>query len=328
MRMKEIMEKVKYNENDFAIYTPNEVFEDLQCQLKDSTHIAYAYSYLYLTNWLYRNCKYAHYFNELGELSNNSIKQILGYNKSNRTMHYITKNKGLLDNIGYTETTKDYPMTSQLDEDENEFEFTTYEDMVVRDSDGKMIDDMLLGQIPKTFFIKRPIKSFERTIKFQNDEGEWFEEDVIGTYNNIENTHTVDFKVFMYFMGNKDLGTVAFYLYSWIKHKNDIFDGYYDVSLEKLAEETGINRSTINKYMKFLKGHKVLDFRHNQEYFVIGMHEDERKSNSYKANDYDMFSDVFVEYKKIRVMDRFEYYNKKKIESGERIEFDLSQLPF
>lgn len=325
MRMNEIMRYVEYNkEQDIRIYTPNEVFEDLQCQIKEGTDIAFAYSYLYLTNWLYRNCKY---FNIAQPLDANSIKELLGYNKSNRTMNYITKKNGLLDTMGYTKTTKDYPFAYYKDDDDL-FAFSTYEEYVVRDEKGKMIDDGGIPQIPKMFFLKYPVKSFKRDVVETNDEGEEYLIETDGTYNDIHSTHTVDFEVFAYCLGNKDLGTFGFYIYSWIKHKNDLFEGAYEKSLEKLSKELGINRNTLNKYMKFLKGYRLLDFDLNMECFVVDLSENERKANSYTANHFSSFSDTFLDYEKMPVMTRWDFYGGEHFVPEERIKFDFADLPY
>lgn len=88
------------------MFLPNEIFDDLQGYITNGTHLAYVYIYYYLTHFLYRNCKY---LNTEVFLDGNAIKQVLGYAESNRTMNYISKKGGLLDEIGYTESTKNIP---------------------------------------------------------------------------------------------------------------------------------------------------------------------------------------------------------------------------
>ena len=88
MKFEEINKVLSITGKESNIFLPNEIFSDLQDYITDGREIAYAYSCCYLTQFLYRNCKY---FNT-GELIDiNVIKQILDNSKSNRTMNYITK---------------------------------------------------------------------------------------------------------------------------------------------------------------------------------------------------------------------------------------------
>lgn len=328
MNQKEIMQLLVINGKESPVFMPNEIFEDLQSNMVDSSHVAYAYSYMYLTHFLYRNCKY---FNVKALLDGNTIKQILGYSKNNRTMNYITKKDGLLDEISYTKATKNYPISWEFKaESDEDVEFIMYDDL----------EDMadVLPSIPKTFFLKYPMKALEdRIIKqttYTNDgEKEVVEYDVRGTYFDVEQTHSVDFNIFMFCMSKKELGVIAFYLYSWLKHKNDIFDGY-DVPLTKLSEETGINRRSIIKYMDLLKGYRMISFQHNQDYFVLGAEKEDRKATTYITNNVEFFLDSPQEYKKMGVQLREEYLEMKVEQEKERkgitdkVDIPLSELPF
>src|SRR5690606_38694694 len=113
--------------------------------------------------------------------------------------------------------------------------------------------------------------------------------------------------IFMYCMSNDDIGCTGFYLYAYLKHKNDIY-GDYDVSLEDLSYDTGVAERTLDKYLGMLKGYKMIDFQHNQEFFAIGMREEDRKPNTYTVNDYEIFLDKPVPYKKINIMKKKDYF--------------------
>ena len=318
MNIEEIKALLKITGKESDIFLPNEIFSDLQGYITNSTHVAFAYSYCYLTQFLYRNCKY---FNTEVLIDGNIIKQILGYSESNRTMNYITKKDGLLDEIGYLESTKDFPLGWDLESGVLSFVMSSE------------IDKDMLPPIPKMFFLKRPIKAFERVIQRENANGNIGEEEILGTFYDVTETHSVDFKIFMYCMANKDLGVVGFYLYSWLKHRNDIFSGY-DVSYEKLSQETGIAKRTMIKYLNTLKSYNLISFKFNQEYFVVGLSDNDRKATTYYTNEYRFFLDEPAPFKKMEVMARRDYIDIKKREREEReakipkIDIPLSELPF
>lgn len=319
MEKQEIKFLLEINGKESQVFLPNEIFSNLQGYITNSTDLAYAYSYCYLTQFLYRNCKY---FNTKVLLDVNIIKQVLGYSESNRTMNYITKKGGLLDEIGYTESTKDYPLVWELEEMEG-LTFTL----------ASEFEKEMLPPIPKMFFLKKPLKAFERTILEKNEAGQLVEVEEKGTFYDVSNSHSVDFEVFMYCMANKKIGTIGFYLYSWLKHKNDMFNGY-DVSYEKLSAETGIAKRTMIQYLDILKGYNMVQFYFNQEYFVVGMYDKDRKATTYCTNGYSEFLEKPVPFKKMTVMPRQEYLDMKeqeKVKFGVKvptIEIDVSQLPY
>lgn len=188
-----------------------------------------------------------------------------------------------------------------------------------------MASDMpkeMLPAIPKMFFLKKPLKAFERTIQRVDTNGQIVEEEMQGTFYDVSNTHSVDFDVFMYCMANEEIGTIGFYLYSWLKHKNDIFKGGYDVSYEKLCAETGLTRTTMIKYLDALKSYRLIRFRFNQEYYVVGMTEGDRKATTYITNDYYNFSDEPKPFQKMKVM-----FNTDYIQNNE-VTVTMEQLPF
>lgn len=313
MSMEEIKAVLKINGKESQVFLPNEVFSDLKSYITSGTQVAYAYSYCYLTQFLYRNCKY---FNTEVLLDGNIIKQVLGYSESNRTMNHITKKGGLLDSIGYTESTKDFPLSWKFKKDDGEaLSFTMASDMPKE----------MLQSIPKMFFLKKPLKAFERTMLKQDVEtNQIVEEEMQGTFYDIANTHSVDFDVFMFCMANKELGTTGFYLYSWLKHKNDIFKNGYDVSYEKLIAETGIPRRTMIQYLDALKGYNLIRFRFNQEYFVLGMSDEGRMATTYYTNSYNNFYSEPKPFQKMMILSNSDYIQSKKNE----IKVTMEQLPF
>ncbi|SDP38162.1 hypothetical protein [Halobacillus aidingensis] len=226
MRHSKLTEVLRYDEKESKLFMPNEIFEDLTENIQEtSSHIGFAYSFYYLTTWLYRHCKYIEHHYDRGLL-----KEILGYSKTNKTVDYLIKHEGILDKINYTRTSNDFPLRWWLDEF-NDPEFELFSEMEERVS-PELKDVLTPNRRNKS--IKVPVKAF-----FRYDEAEeinyWN-----GTFYEIDNTHLVPFEVFLHCMSNEsELGCEAFYLYGFFKFKNDKFQRGCDISLEEITSQTG-----------------------------------------------------------------------------------------
>ena len=282
--MMELQELLHYNNKESKIFMPNEIFDDLQKEIEDGTHISFSYSYIYLCTWLYRHAKH---FNP-SIYDNNIIKQILGYDKSNRTLNYLIKKNGLLDEIGYLESVRDFPISWELVD--GEISFDMYSDY-----------PEFPAKMSNRFFLKKPVFAFERV---DLDDSDYIME---GTFYNITNTHMIPFEVFLFCMSKKELGVSAFYLYSYLQHKCDTNYGKYTVSLHSISEQVKMSLTTTKKYISLLKGYKMVDFFHNQEYFVAGANKEDRKPNTYITRKPSQFSSERVDYKRIKMLTREEY---------------------
>lgn len=309
MNQKRLREIFDYNPKEGKVFIPNEIFDILKENISKAPHISFAYSYLYLCTWLYR---YAKHFNvEL--FDNKKIKEILGYSANNQSLDYLIKKDGLLDRIECTESTKDYPIRWNYNSKEGlTFEMaSSYKDY-----------SEYMNPIPKRFFLKYPTKGFYRIGK--DVEGNEYEYQ--GTFYDVSNTHEIPFEVFMYCMSNREIGCTGFYLYSYIKQKNDYMPQGYGSSLDRLAKDTGLSRRSLNSYMDVLKGYRMIDFKHNQEYYVIGLDSNERKSNSYIARSYEFFEKRRKPYKKISFITEKKYNEMK--ENSKRLNEEItSQMP-
>ncbi|APH05853.1 hypothetical protein [Bacillus weihaiensis] len=290
--------------NDFKgfetdLYMPNEIFDDLKkIQFKSTSHLAFSYSYIYLITWFYRYAKYGQIY-----VNVKMIKEILGYKPNYEKIDYIIKKDGILDQINYTLTTKDYPLTWEFKEGINlDIEFCLLSDL---DEIVRLDEVKRRGRNTK---IKYPVKHFHR-------DKESFEcGDLDGIFYDISNTHMIDFQVFLFCMSNKELGCTGFYLYCYLKKMNDKYGEGYDVPLPNLAYETGIKPRTLDKYIDVLKKFRMINCIYNQEYYVAGLSKEERKANTYITNEYVAFSDEVVPIMKMRSM-TLEDYEKKKLES-------------
>lgn len=278
----DVKSKLKYNDLESKLYIPNEIFDDLSI-IDNGSHRAFAYSYYYLINYLYRNTKYGQLI-----ITTNDIKEILGYSKNTNELNYIFKKGGVLDSINYTETTTNYPVGWELD---NEFVEPVFH--LVNDLD---VNSQLLYKSRHTnrHTIKQPLRSFyrelvDRDINYQS-----------GTYFIIENTHLIEFEVFDFCMNNSELGCIGFYIYSYLKMMNDKFQCGYDAGRDRLSIETGIKSTTLEKYRTRLRAYNMITLIHNQHYFSVGVTEDKRKASSNKSNHYSQFSNVKVDYSKMK----------------------------
>lgn len=73
---------------------------------KSSRYIAFAYSYIYLTYYMYRYCKFYYYTNNgltNYDIDKKMLKKILGVPPNSDVYTYITKKDGLLNKLGYIE---------------------------------------------------------------------------------------------------------------------------------------------------------------------------------------------------------------------------------
>nr|BDD43633.1 hypothetical protein 2 [Bacillaceae bacterium] len=328
MEYKEIEQLLQYSNYESKLFMPNEVFDDLKLNIKNTPHIAFAYTYLYLNTWLYRYTKHT----EQGGISNSVIKEILGYKPETRTVNYLITKNGLLDKMGYTSTTRDFPIAAELNE--GYLEFTLVNGLDNKDdpmySYSYSWEKRIRDTVPKNFTIKYPVKAFHRTKESMDDSYE------DGTFYEVENTHCIPFDVFMYCMSKKDIGCTGFYLYAYLKHQNDIHGGSYDVSLVDLALQTGIAERTLDTYLDLLKGYRLTDFIHNQEFFAVGLRKEDRKANTYITNDYEFFKDKPQPYERINIIKKKDYIAMAKKEEEEKrhiwgekmADIPLEQLPY
>ncbi|MED1863263.1 hypothetical protein P4V41_07325 [Fictibacillus nanhaiensis] len=293
--MNEIINKLSYNEKETKIYIPNEIFNDLEgLHVKGSSHVAFAYSFYYLTSWLYRYCKYGQI-----EIDTKMIKELLGYHPDNKVINYIIKKNGVLDELGYTMTTTDYPVAWEY---EDGLEFVLLSDL---DTDAKK---MLQSKKGKNYKIKVPIKGIWRS---KESEEEGIED---GTFYEVDNTHCVPFEVFIECMENDQLGCIGFYLYCYMKSKYQIFETGYDVSLTELERCTGLSHKTLCRYLDRLKKYRMITC--DVQNFVLGLDKGERKSNTYHVNDWELFSDKPMSYVKAQVL-KLDEYQKMQEEQWE-----------
>src|SRR5699024_402737 len=179
--MKELIKKLNYNNKESKVFMPNEIFGDLQEKVDKEVHIPFSYSYIYLCTWLYRHAK--HFNPDI--YTNKTLKEILGLFSNSQAINYLIKKNGLLDEIGYLESVRDFPISWEIVDGELHFDmYSEYPEFPAKMSNR--------------FFLKKPVFAFERV---DLDDSDYIME---GTFYNITNTHMIPFEVFLFCMSKKE----------------------------------------------------------------------------------------------------------------------------
>lgn len=324
----DIKQKLSYREKDSMLYMPNELFGDLVTCVDfkgdASSHISFGYCYIYLCTWLYRYCNYF----QTEKLVQGVLKEILGYVRSNKTVDYIIKKDGLLEELGYLKTTLDYPMfwDYRFDTNAGLLEF-------IRISDFKSSGETSLWSKfnDRNFKVKFPIKAFYRTSKALE------ELSLDGTFYDRSNTHMIPVEAFIYSMTNRELGVIALYLYAFLKWKNDRYASGYTISHWQLSDQTGIKASTLDAYLYRLRNHNMIDCE--VQPYVFNLPREFWKPNTYRVRDYKLFGlgDEPVEKRKVMSLYSYEREFGEVIDRGSAeanaqdvvlVEIDEDSLPF
>jgi len=226
------------------MFIPNEIFEQMQSIVGNQK--TFAYSYYYLITWLYRYTKY----NE-NPYTQQDLKRILRYSIHTKEIDKIIKKNGLLEQLGLMKTISNYPIG------------TTYEDEILEFiyvNDEWYAKSLLRKRHTNRYTIKEPIQGLQRV---DAETGEILE----GFFVDIARTFSVPFDVFVFCMSHKDLGCTGFYLWSYIKYKNQIHQGGYDASLKRFSNELGLSQKTIQRYKDELIRHNMIRVQHNMDCF-------------------------------------------------------------
>lgn len=235
---------------------PNEIFEDLKQHINIGKHVAFAYTYYYFISYLYRYCKW--YIDK--PMTQSDIKSKLGLSSVEKRVDYLIKKNGVLDKMNYTLTTGDYPVEWTTENDI--LEFTMISELRERHSIQTIITERALK-------VKCPIRCFSRS-------GDIDSNLLDGTFYDVSNTHDIRYDKFEHCMNNEKLGYMGFYIYSYIKHKNDIY-GAYTIEARRTEDKLGVSYGTFKKYTDELEACGLMKIR--REKFVG----EGGKANKYKA---------------------------------------------
>ncbi|ARF70752.1 hypothetical protein B7C51_25100 (plasmid) [Paenibacillus larvae subsp. pulvifaciens] len=223
--------------NQRAIYMPNEIFSDLaSSQIRNSRHRAFSYSYLYFVSYLYRYCEY-YKKNKMTQLE---IKKQLGISEKEKRVDYLIKKDGILDKMGYTLTTTNYPLSWSIGKEEC-LQFYTVDEY---NKSNMIIENT------RNFKVKYPIKCFYRTVESKNRKV------LDGTYFETSNTHRIDHNKFIVIMKENDLGVMGLFIFGYIKMMTDMYKNY-QVPTRTLSAKLGISNQTLNMYLKKMSSNDV-----------------------------------------------------------------------
>jgi hypothetical protein len=245
---------IQHNKGEGKIYMPNEIFKDLQSAIDRPTHIAFAYSYYYLINYLYRYTKYINDPKPTQQL----IKEFLGYSPTNKQIDYIIKKGGVLDQIEYTTTTTDYPIAHTMDENNKPTFITIKEWKNKNKTEAKYLEQ------DRNFKIKYPKKAFYRDK--EAEEGDYLN----GTFYDSYDTHAIRVEEFlrMFDNYNQELGCIGFYIYGYLIYLMSYYGSWVSIGIRSLAQKTKLAPCTVVEYTKKLKEYNFIyideqDFFHN-----------------------------------------------------------------
>lgn len=257
-----------YRQDNYTIYTPNEIFEELKRSNIKPVHIPFAYSYYFLISYLYKMCAY----DEITP-SQKELKEWLGFSSNNKTIDYIVKKGGVLDQLLHTQTTTDYPIACHKD-DYGDIEFDT-----VQNEDDYM-KNLYRSRHSARYIIKYPIKCFSRC---PVDDLNCLD----GTFYQIYDTHRTELSTIKFMLSKNELAVTAFYIYQFLLYKCDKVEEY-DGTIEQISNEIGLCKATISKYVNLLNLYNCINIRVEINGYM--------KRNFYTVNNYTQFNDNPINY--------------------------------
>lgn len=322
-------------ESKHRIYMPNGIFSDLvKCEdfkprKANATHIAFAFSYLYLASYMYRYASFSYYDMESGE---NFIDDAVMYMICNTSpdsrgkdgVSYITKKNGVLSKLGYLRKESDYPISFDYYTDEYGNIDYNFVDWHMYSSQNKLTG---VFDTPRARKINFPVRGI------YGDEQSERENEVTGYFYQFENTTKLNINTFVFCMKHSDIGVVGFYLYSFIKCMNGYFRGEYNSPIEQLVVDTGIKKTKLSEVITTLEAHNMITNSHNT--FVPYLSQDKKiPSNGYRTLDRTQFTDSRREVEVRKVMSQATYektggrylYKDSSIEEDD--DDELNDLPF
>ena len=251
---KELKDKLQYNgynDKHGKVFMPNYVFEmlanDEELSASKSFHQAYTYSYLYLVSWLYRNAKYD------TEYSKEDLREIIGLSKTYQKFNYVTNKDGVLDRLALTVEDKIKNAPVYYDWENETLNFYNQEEYNNEFLHEGQVEENRVRGINK----KSPNGTYKiPTFGVYSKDAEYGEGTFFGF---IENTHHVDFEVFVKCMTNPELGAEAFYLYSYLTYKCNQAGGSIEIGGIKMLQQTGMKHTSKEKALKGLKKFGLID---------------------------------------------------------------------
>lgn len=240
---------------------PNYIFDELAKSIKNKSgstniqQVAFAYVYLITSAFLYKYTNFVNIDNGT-YIQNSDIKELLGYNRVTKSIDKVIKKNGILDDLGLTATTKNYPIRFIMNHEEKINDIPLREFVTIDELDNGDINYTTIKDIVKNrnYEIKEPLFL---TTSFAHSE--------LGTLYNVERTHDITMREFMTFVFDDELDNIDFLIYGFLKSR---CKGYKDhmkaIAVYKITSAIGIDRSTFYEHLKILKQRKFIKVNHKE----------------------------------------------------------------
>lgn len=304
-RYNEIASIMKYKEKQSLIAMSNKYFKIFDRLVDENklkkAHVAYTFSYMYLMTYLFRYTKY-----EDVSPSSDEIKQLLMYSPTNKTINYITKKDGLLDSEKITTTLFDFPVVHTVTE-QGELEFTMLSSLNNNDRYGTKWREV--SKVNYNQSCKYPVLAFHKDIPLEDDYITL--SDYGGTFYRSENTTIIPFEIFMYCMSHSELGTVGFYLYSYIAYRVGL-KGNCQLGIAQLANNCNMSVRACQKYLNTLRQYNLIHTIMADK-FIIGDSEKVNVKKECNTHFHNQFDD-FIKDGRLVQLEKPNFVNVKQLE--------------
>lgn len=286
---KEMMRILGIDVHSKLIYMPNEIFSDLTStfnemnertdEKKTSTHIAFAYAYIYLATYMWRYARYWYWDDSVGnvQILESTIKMLLGFPAKSEQYTYLTKAQtGILEQIGYIRKVSDKPCRSIFLDSELEFVYESEHPELYGNS--------------RNWKSSMPVKGIWRE---RDSELDCIEN---GTFFYIGDTHEINIDTFIYCMTHPKLGVEGFYLYCFLRMQYDKFPMGYDCSKKRMAKLTGLSIDEVKSQLENLERCSMITNDH-KPWCIDKPDDKETKANTYTVLDYSEFTQNLMQMK-------------------------------
>ncbi|QPK89748.1 hypothetical protein IEN91_04725 [Bacillus velezensis] len=277
--MRKHFENIEYLYGDANVRLPNSLFKDLSEAIKSKNNktnvqqVAFAYTYLVTVAFLY---KYTHFVDTQNEtyIQNADIKELLGYSRTTKSIDKIIKKNGVLDELGLTSTTRDYPVSFETCSGEKVNGISLREFVAISDIDNNDGNYSIIKSIVKNknYEVKEPLFL---TTGYKDRE--------YGTIYNIERTHRIDIREYIALVFDEGMTNIDFLMYAYFKSKCKGYkDNMRSMAVYKIIMEIGVDRSTFYNHLRVLKEKKYIHVNHMEwKWRAKGGDYEDMESNQY-----------------------------------------------
>jgi|GEM_PF-2705561 len=197
--------------------------------IKQNSHRTFAFAYNWLVSYLW---KYSKYTNQ--EINTQDIKTILGVSPQEKRVNYLIKKDGVLDKVGYTETTRDFPISTDLTGDDG-IKITQLSDI------DKLLADIYLKKYNSRYTCKKPLLQYHR----EGKEGLMYSKD-----------DTIPISVFEFTrcVLCSEIGVDGFMIYCYLKYRSKML-GYAPVTVfnNEIVDAVGFKERKIRELIQNLE---------------------------------------------------------------------------